>query len=79
MDKLKSLFPFSFKTANVKELIIAIIIYIVIGFVGGLIISLLSLIPLVGIILGIIGWIIEIYVLAGIILAVLNFLGVLNK
>ena len=48
MDQLKKFFPWSFKALDVKALVIAIIIYIVIGFIGGLIIGLLSIIPFIG-------------------------------
>ena len=78
MDQLKKFFPHAFKALDVKALIIAISIYIVIGFIGGLIIGLLSLIPIIGLLAGIVGALLELYTLAGIVLAILVFLKVLK-
>ena len=78
MDFLKKFFPWSFKANDVKALVISIIIYIVIGIVGGLIISLLSWIPIIGWLLGIIGGLLDLYTLVGIILAILVFAKVLK-
>lgn len=78
MDKVKKFFPFSVKGTDIKSLVISIIIYIVIGFVGGLIIGLLGAIPLIGILFSIVGWVLDIYCLVGIVLAVLYFLGVVK-
>ena len=78
MEQLKKFFPWSFKALDVKALVIAIIIYVVIGFIGGLIIGLLALIPVIGLLAGIVGALLEIYTLAGIILAILVFAKVLK-
>lgn len=78
MDLLKKYFPWSFKAIEVKDLVISIIIYIVIGVVGGLIISLLSWIPIIGWLLGLVGGLLDLYTLIGIILAVLVFAKVLK-
>lgn len=78
MDKVKKFFPFSVKGTDIKSLVISIIIYIVIGFVGGLIIGLLGAIPLIGLLFRIVGWLLDIYCLVGIVLAVLHFLGVVK-
>lgn len=76
MATIKKLFPLSFKTANIKELLITLLIYIVADFVCGLVIGLLGHLPLIGILFGLIGWIAGIYFFVGIIIAILNFLGV---
>lgn len=78
MDLLKKYFPWSFKANDVKALVIAIIIYIVIGFVGGLIIGLLGAIPFIGWLFSIVGGLLDLYTLIGIILAVLVFAKVLK-
>ena len=78
MDTLKKFFPHAFKAAEVKDLVIAIIIYLVIGFVGGLIIGLLSAIPFIGWLFSIVGGLLDLYTLIGIILAVLVFAKVLK-
>ena len=41
MDALKKLFPFSFNLADVKKLIISIVIYLLIGVVAGYIVALI--------------------------------------
>ena len=74
MEMLKKLFPFSFRAADLKGLIITILIYIAIDIVLGFVIGLLSAIPLVGPIIGIVGTILGLYCLAGIIIAVLDYL-----
>lgn len=79
MDLLKKIFPLSWKYADSgKNLAIGIILYIVAGFVGGLIIGILAKIPVVGIIIGILGGVIDLYALIGIILEILVFAKVIK-
>ena len=78
MDTLKKFFPHAFKATEVKALVISIIIYLVIGFVGGLIIGLLSAIPLIGWLFSIVGALLDLYTLIGIVLAILVFVKVLK-
>ena len=79
MDKktlglLKKYFPYSFgKKSTQQDLIKAILLYVVAGFVGGLVIGLLGKIPLIGFLFGIVGTVVEIYVVAGIVLTVLDY------
>ena len=74
MDQLKKIFPHAFKAQDVKSLIIAIIIYIIIGFVGGIVIGL----PIIRILAGILGALLEIYTVGGIVLAILSFLKIVK-
>lgn len=76
MAQLKKFFPFSFGIADVTKLVINIIIYIVIAAVGGLILALLSSIPIVGWLFSILGGLIDLYAFIGIVLAVLSYLKV---
>ena len=63
MDLLKKIFPLSFKyVGEVSSLVIGIIIYVLVGIVGGAIIGITASIPVVGIICGIIGSILDLYV-----------------
>ena len=78
MDTIKKLFPGAFKAKDIKSLIIAILIYIVVGAVAGFVIGLLSAIPLLGLIFRILGTLVELYVLLGVIFSVLVFVGVLK-
>jgi len=78
MDMLKKFFPFSFKSKDVKDLIINIVIYLVAGIVGGWVLGLLGGIPLLGVIFDLIGSLFGLYCLVGIVLAVLDFLKILK-
>ena len=72
MDFLKKLFPYSFGAADVKALVIKILVYVVVGYLAGFVVG---LIPLVG---GLLGTIISLYTTAGWILAILDYLKVLK-
>lgn len=72
MDMLKKYFPYSFGAADVKDLVIKILVYVLGGAVVGFV---LGLLPIVG---GILGWIVNIYTTVGWILAVLDYLKVLK-
>jgi VIT1/CCC1 family predicted Fe2+/Mn2+ transporter len=78
MDMVKKLFPYSFGTADVKSLVIKILVYLVASAVVGFLLGLLSGIPLVGAVAGVIGWAFGLYCTVGWILAILNFLKVLK-
>lgn len=79
MDALKKIFPLSFKyTKDVASLIIGILIYLVMGIVGGVVIGIAGLIPIVGLVCGIVGGLLDLYVLAGIVIQVLVFTKVLK-
>lgn len=78
MEMAKKFFSQAFKATELKDLIIAIIIYIVIGAVGGAVIGLLAQIPILGIIFTIVGSLVDLYALIGIILSILVFLKVVK-
>ena len=78
MDSVKKFFPQAMQAQDVKGLVIAILIYAVVNFVGGLVLGLLKVIPLVGFVFGVLGWALSIYCAVGIIAAILIFLKVLN-
>lgn len=72
---LKKFFPFSYKvTADVKSLVIAIAIYIVVSLVWGVVTAVLGGIPVLGWLVGIVGAVIWLYSVIGIVLSVLEFL-----
>lgn len=77
MDKLKSIFPFSFRGKDIVSLLVSILIYIGIGLVLGVVCWIVGKIPLIG---GLASWLIGliggIYELVGIVLAVLHFLKI---
>lgn len=78
MDTVKKLFPLSFGKETLKDLVIAIVIYIVADFACGLVIGLLGAIPLMGWLFSIVGWVAGIYFFAGIVIAILAYLKVLK-
>lgn len=79
MEMLKKYFPYSFKEKkDVAALVINIILYVVIGFIAGVLMSLLSIIPFIGILISIIGGAVDLYVTIGIVLSILDYLKVLK-
>lgn len=79
METLKKFFPYSFKEKkDVAALVVNIIVYVVIGFAAGVLIGLLSSIPIIGIIIGIIGSAIDLYIFIAIVLSVLDYLKILK-
>ncbi len=79
MDTLKKLFPLSFNFAkDVANLIIGILIYIVVGAIGGVLIGVVGAIPVIGIFARILGILLDVYVIAGIVIQVLVFAKVLK-
>lgn len=76
---LKQLFPISYKYVhNTEKLIIGILIYLVIGIVGGAIVFVGSLIPIINILFWILGSLLDLYVLAGIIILLLVHTNVIE-
>lgn len=77
MDKIKKIWPTPFKIEekNLTSFLVQLIIFVVICAIAGLLINLLSLIPIVNIFSWIIGLALELYSIAGIILCVLKFIG----
>lgn len=78
MDMVKKLFPYSFGTADVKSLIIKIIVYLVASAVAGFLLGLLGGIPLVGVVADVISWAFGLYCTVGWILVILDYLKVLK-
>lgn len=77
MDKIKKIWPTPFKIEekNLTSFLVQLIIFVVICAIAGLLVNLLSLIPIVNIFTWIIGLALEAYSIAGIVLCVLKFLG----
>lgn len=78
MDVLKKYFPHAFKATETNSFIVSLIIYAVIGIIGGAVIGLLKAIPIIGIIFGIVGAILELYTLIGVVLSILVFVKVVK-
>ena len=78
MDMLKKFFPFSFKSKNLRELIICLAVYLVASFILGAVLNLLGQLPLIGFVFNFVAGLIGLYCLVGIVLAVLDFFKVLK-
>ena len=79
MDTLKKFFPFSFgEKKDVAALVINIVIYVVVGLVAGVLIALLSHIPVLAWIISLLGGAVDLYVTGGIVFSVLHYVKVLK-
>lgn len=79
MDILKKIFPYSFKAKkDIGALIVNIIIYLVFDVVAGVIIGLLSGLPLIGWAFGLVGSLLGLYVTVGLILSILDYFKVIK-
>lgn len=80
MDLLKKLWPTPFKIEkkNLTSFLVQLIIFIVVCAVIGVLIGVLSAIPILGIIFWIVGSLLEIYSIVGIVLCVLVYLDVVK-
>ena len=78
MDTVKKFFPNAFTATDVKPFIIALVIYVLIDVVCGVVIGLLAKLPILGIIFGLIGSVVGLYALAGVVLSILVFLKVIK-
>ena len=78
MGFIKSLFPQAMQAKDLKGLLIAILIYVIVNFVGGFVLGLLSKIPLLGFVFGLVGWVLSIYCAVGIIVAILVFFNIVK-
>ena len=76
---LKKIFPLSFKyIKDVPNLIIGIVLYLVAGIVGGVLLGIAGLIPVVGIVVRIFGGLLDLYVLVGIIILLLVYFKIIK-
>ena len=80
MDLLRSIWPTPFKIQrkNPVSFVIQLIAFVIICAVVGLLIGVLSAVPIVGIIFWIIGSFMELYSIVGIVLCILVFLDVIK-
>ena len=79
METLKKFFPYSFKEKkDISALIVNILIHIAGDIVAGLIIVLLSALPLIGGLFGFVGGVIGLYFTVGIVLSILDYFKVLK-
>ena len=78
MNLAKKYFPCSLKANKLVGLIVAILIYSIINFVGGIVFTFLAKLPLIGFIASVLGWGLSIYCAAGSVIAIFIFFKVLK-
>lgn len=76
---LKKYFPFSFtEKKDVTAVVINVVLHIVASWIIGILLGILSLVPVVGWFTGIVGAIFEVYLFVGMVLSVLDYCKVLK-
>ena len=76
---MKKWFPLSFTwSKSLGSMLIGVLVYLVVGAVAGIAISILSAIPIVGIIAWVLGLAVDAYVLVGIIILILAYLKIVK-
>lgn len=78
MDMLKKFFPNAFKATETKPFVIALITYVLVDIVCGVVIGLLAKLPIVGIIFSLLGSLVGLYAFVGIVLSILVFVKVVK-
>lgn len=73
----KQLFSAALNAADSSSLIKAIIFYLVVGVIGGIICKIVGIIPIIGwLVAGVLGLAVGLFVLIGLILSILTYLNV---
>ncbi len=77
MEQLQKLFPIPYKVekGDLTNFLIILIAFVVVCALFGVLIGLLSRIPVLGVIFTIIGSLVDLYGLVGIVLCILRFIG----
>lgn len=78
MHIVKRYFPHALKADNVTGLLVALLIYVLVNFIGGFIFGLLGKLPLIGFIAAFAGWALGLYCAIGAILSILIFLHIIK-
>ena len=79
MNIAKKYFPHALKADNVTGLLVAILFYVLVNFIGGFVFGLVSTLPLVGFIASFAGWILGIYCGIGALLSLLIFINAFRR
>ena len=74
---LKQFFPAALGATNSSSLMKAIILYLVVGIVGGVICKIIGIMPIIGwLVAALLGLVIGLYVLIGLVLSILTYIAV---
>ena len=79
MDMLKKIFPDAFRSLDVNNLIVTLLIYGIGSFLVGLVLGLLAKIPLIGMVFTLVSYLVGLYAIVGIVLAIMVFLKVIKE
>ena len=78
MDLIKQLWPFSFQTKNVSDLLIKAILYVICAALFSILMGVLSKVVVINVIMAIIGTLADIYLFVGLVLLFLNYFKVIK-
>lgn len=78
METLRKIWPFSFETKNVSNLVIKAIIYVVVGSIFGALIGLCKQVPVLNVIMYILAPLVDVYVVGGLVILFLSYFKVIK-
>lgn len=78
MDLIKQLWPFSFQTKNLSDLIIKVVLHVIFAALFSILIGVLSKVVVINVIMAIIGTLADIYLFVGLVLLFLNYFKVIK-
>lgn len=78
MDFLRKLWPFSFETKSVSDLVLKAILYVILAALFSILMGVVNNVIVLNVIMIIVGTLADIYLLVGLILLFLNYFKVLK-
>ena len=78
MELIKKLWPFSFETKSVSDLVLKAILYVILAALFSILMGVVNNVIVLNVIMIIVGTLADIYLLAGLILLFLNYFKVLK-
>lgn len=78
MDFLRKLWPFSFETKSVSDLVLKAVLYVILAALFSILMGVVNNIIVINVIMIIVGTLADIYLLVGLILLFLNYFKVLK-
>ena len=78
MNYIKQLWPFSFETKNVSDLILKAILHVLLATLFSVLMGVLSKVIVINVIIAIIGTLADIYLFIGLVLLFLNYFKVIK-
>lgn len=78
MEFLKKVWPFSFETKDVTNLVVKAILYVLFLTVASILMGVLSSVPVVNVIFYVLGSLVDVYVLVGLVVLFLSYFKILK-